>query len=64
MKTFNQTASFVEQSCMIVDDEFDPTRKCEWIQMKPRAWHHLDEIFAGNYWFKVLYLVFIFKNVH
>lgn len=34
---------------MMVDDEFDPSRKCEWIQMKPRAWHHLDEIFAGNH---------------
>lgn len=43
-----KTASFIEQSCMIVDDEFDPSRKCEWIQMKPRAWHHLDEIFAGT----------------
>lgn len=20
----------------------------EWVQMRPRAWHHLDELFAGK----------------
>ena len=22
--------------------------KFEWTQMRPRAWHHLDELFAGQ----------------
>jgi hypothetical protein len=30
------------------EDEHDPSLQHEWVQMKPRAWHHLDELFAGS----------------
>ena len=28
-------------------DPDDPSIKCEWVQMRPREWSHLDELFAG-----------------
>ena len=32
---------------MLIPDPDDPDMEIEWLQMKPRVWHHLDELFAG-----------------
>jgi len=29
-------------------EEGDGVEEMEWMQMRPRAWHHLDELFAGS----------------
>lgn len=47
MRRTKETASYIEQNVLEIPDDTDPSRVYEWVQMKPRAWHHLDEIFAG-----------------
>ncbi len=44
-----QTAEFIRQSTILIEDKFNHTLKYEWVQMRPRAWHHLDELFAGQF---------------
>jgi len=47
MRRTRETAQFIAQDRLNIQDEDDPTLEHEWIQMRPRAWHHLDELFAG-----------------
>jgi broad specificity phosphatase PhoE len=32
-----------------VPDEIDQSIEHEWVQMRPRTWGHLDELFAGSF---------------
>lgn len=43
-----ETAQFIRQTKLILKDEEDASLEYEWVQMRPRAWHHLDELFAGS----------------
>lgn len=47
MRRTRETAQFIQQRVLFIRDKDDPTMQFEWVQMKPRAWHHLDELFAG-----------------
>jgi broad specificity phosphatase PhoE len=47
MRRTRETAQFIKQTKLMIPDELDPTLEHEWVQMRPRAWHHLDELFAG-----------------
>jgi broad specificity phosphatase PhoE len=47
LRRTKETAQFIEQKKIIIRDEDDPSVEYEWVQMKPKAWHHLDEIYAG-----------------
>jgi broad specificity phosphatase PhoE len=47
MRRTKETAQFIKQGKIIVQSKADPTLEEEWVQMRPRAWHHLDELFAG-----------------
>ena len=47
MRRTRETAQFIEQKVMNICDKHDPALVHEWVQMRPRAWHHLDELFAG-----------------
>ncbi len=48
MRRTKETAQFIPQEKIIIKAESDPTVEYEWVQMRPRAWHHLDELFAGS----------------
>lgn len=48
MRRTRETAQFIPQSKLTIPDNMDPTLEHEWVQMRPRAWHHLDELFAGS----------------
>jgi broad specificity phosphatase PhoE len=48
MRRTKETAQFIPQEKIIIKSESDPTLEYEWVQMRPRAWHHLDELFAGS----------------
>lgn len=48
MRRTKETAQFIPQTKIMVKSERDPTLEYEWVQMRPRAWHHLDELFAGS----------------
>ena len=47
MRRTQETAQFIKQTKLVVRDPEDPTLETEWVNMKLRAWHHLDELFAG-----------------
>lgn len=47
MRRTKETAQFIRRHTMNIPDKYDPTLVHEWVQMRPRAWHHLDELFAG-----------------
>ena len=47
MRRTRETAQFIAQRTLFIRDKDDPSLEFEWVQMKPRAWHHLDELFAG-----------------
>ena len=47
MRRTRETAQFIQQPKLMIPDEDDPSLEHEWVQMRPRAWHHLDELFAG-----------------
>jgi len=49
MRRTKETAQFIKQNTIYLKDEEDPQIQYEWIQMRPRAWHHLDELFAGQF---------------
>ncbi len=48
MRRTKETAQFIKQKTIMVRDETDPAIEYEWVQMRPRHWHHLDELFAGS----------------
>ena len=47
MRRTRETAQYIRQHEMLIRDPDDPSLETEWLQMKARAWHHLDELFAG-----------------
>jgi len=49
MRRTKETAQFIVQNKLFIKDENDHRLECEWVQMRPRAWHHLDELFAGQF---------------
>ena len=48
MRRTRETAQFIKQTTIRIPSETDPSLEYEWVQMRPRAWHHLDELFAGS----------------
>jgi broad specificity phosphatase PhoE len=49
MRRTKETTQFIKQKTILVQpDPNDPSQDYEWVQMRPRAWHHLDELFAGS----------------
>lgn len=48
LRRTKETAQFIKQNKIMIKDHTDPTLEHEWVQMRPRAWHHLDELFAGQ----------------
>jgi broad specificity phosphatase PhoE len=50
MRRTKETAQFIAQNKVNIERvEEDGTHlQYEWIQMRPLAWHHLDELFAGD----------------
>ncbi len=44
MRRTKETAQFIQQNKIIVKGDAD---QYEWVQMRPKAWHHLDELYAG-----------------
>lgn len=43
-----QTATFIERPTILIPDKVNPAIKYEWVQMRARVWHNLDELFAGT----------------
>ena len=49
MRRTKETTQFINtRKIVIKPDPADPSLDYEWVQMRPRAWHHLDELFAGS----------------
>jgi broad specificity phosphatase PhoE len=49
MRRTKETTQFIKQKTILVQpDPDDRSQDYEWVQMRPRAWHHLDELFAGS----------------
>ena len=48
MRRTKETTKYIKQHAFMRPDEYDPSLTHEWAQMRPRAWHHLDELFAGQ----------------
>jgi broad specificity phosphatase PhoE len=48
MRRTKETTRHIKTYNFSREDEHDPSLQHEWVQMKPRAWHHLDELFAGS----------------
>lgn len=48
MRRTKETTQFMKQNKILIRSETDPSLEFEWVQMRPRAWHHLDELFAGS----------------
>jgi broad specificity phosphatase PhoE len=48
MNRTKETAQFIQTSKIKVKDRSNPNLVHEWVQMRARAWHHLDELFAGS----------------
>ncbi len=49
MRRTKETTKYIKQYKFMRPDEYDPSLEHEWAQMRPRAWHHLDELFAGSF---------------
>lgn len=47
MRRTRETAQYIPQTTLLIESPDDPRLHFEWIQMRARAWHHLDELFAG-----------------
>jgi broad specificity phosphatase PhoE len=48
MRRTKETAQFIQQTKIMIKSDVDASLEFEWVQMRPRAWHHLDELFAGS----------------
>jgi broad specificity phosphatase PhoE len=48
LRRTKETAQFIEEYKILIKDRDDDEQEIEWVQMRPRAWHHLDELFAGS----------------
>jgi broad specificity phosphatase PhoE len=48
MRRTRETAQFIPKKTLIMKDAEDAALEYSWTSMKPRAWHHLDELFAGQ----------------
>jgi broad specificity phosphatase PhoE len=48
MRRTKETAQFILSKPFRRIDQDDPSLEHEWVQMRPRAWHHIDELFAGS----------------
>lgn len=48
MRRTRETAQYIKQPTIKIQDNDDPSLVHEWVQMRARAWHHLDELFAGT----------------
>ena len=49
MRRTKETTQFINSRKIVIKpDPQDPSLDYEWVQMRPRAWHHLDELFAGS----------------
>lgn len=48
MNRTKETSQFIRTSKIKVRDRSNPNLVHEWVQMRARAWHHLDELFAGS----------------
>jgi broad specificity phosphatase PhoE len=49
MRRTKETAQFIQQRKVLIQPDPDNRESdYEWLQMRPRAWHHLDELFAGS----------------
>ena len=49
MRRTRETTKYINSYKFKRPDEHDPLLQHEWAQMRPRAWHHLDELFAGSF---------------
>merc|ERR1719240_896046 len=49
MRRTKETTKYIKSYKFKRPDEHDPLLQHEWVQMRPRAWHHLDELFAGSF---------------
>ncbi|KAM3567085.1 hypothetical protein VYU27_010764, partial [Nannochloropsis oceanica] len=47
MRRTKETAQYIPKQTIVIKDENDAALELQWTSMKPRAWHHLDELFAG-----------------
>lgn len=45
MRRTKETTQFIKQTKILIRQD---DQEIEWVQMRPRAWHHLDELFAGS----------------
>eukprot|EP01038_Epipyxis_sp_PR26KG_P012621 gene12621-16924_t len=48
MRRTKETSQFIRQNKIMLADGHMENVQYEWVQMRPRAWHHLDELFAGS----------------
>ena len=48
MKRTKETAKYITSHTFKRRDTVDPSVVHDWLQMRSRAWHHLDELFAGS----------------
>jgi hypothetical protein len=45
MRRTKETTQFIQPRKIVMKpDPADPSQDYEWVQMRPRAWHHLDEL--------------------
>jgi broad specificity phosphatase PhoE len=47
MRRTKETSQFIKQNKVLIRKEHEPDVEYEWVQMRPKAWFHLDELFAG-----------------
>jgi broad specificity phosphatase PhoE len=47
MRRTIETSQFIKQNKVLIRKELEPDIEYEWVQMRPKSWFHLDEVFAG-----------------
>ena len=47
LKRTQETAQFIKHDEIVVHDPDNPSENTVWVQMRPKTWSHLDEIYAG-----------------
>uniref|UniRef100_I2CQU3 6-phosphofructo-2-kinase / fructose-2,6-bisphosphatase n=1 Tax=Nannochloropsis gaditana (strain CCMP526) TaxID=1093141 RepID=I2CQU3_NANGC len=47
MRRTKETAQYIPQQTLVLKDQENQALEYKWTSMRPRAWHHLDELFAG-----------------